>query len=59
MVIIYAYIIIYRLPPLPPTPNNFDELMFGWIDDEEYGILFKGPSWEPVDSDLETRRPGS
>ena len=29
---------IYRLPPLPPTPNNFDELMFGWIDDEGYGI---------------------
>ena len=47
---------IYRLPPLPPTPNNFDELMFGRIDDEESwlnGILVKGPSWEPIERGLE------
>ena len=40
---------IYRLPPLPPTPNNFDELMFAWIDDEEFGILVKEASREPID----------
>ena len=27
-------LLIYRLPPLPPTPDNFDELMLGWMDDE-------------------------
>ena len=41
--------IIYRLPPLPPTPNSFDELMFGCIDDQEYRILFQKPLRQPLD----------
>ena len=29
------------------------ELMLGWIDDERYGILVKGPSQEPIERGLE------
>ena len=25
------YTEVYRLPPLPPTPPAFDDLMHGWV----------------------------
>ena len=28
---------------------TFDDLMLGWMDEQEYGILVKAPSQEPID----------
>ena len=28
---------------------TFDDLMLGWMDEQEYGILVKAPSREPID----------
>ena len=27
--------------------------MLGWMDEQEYGILVKAPSWEPIERGLE------